>query len=103
MSSNESAPRDLYDDVSNITIVSKKREIGDKIRAFGKQPKKTFKMVETFSALWRNAELEGVILGSWASKRKQTNGTSFMGRPKSALYHSSVSCNPALKFMQKFK
>ena len=40
MSSNESAPRDLHDDVSNITIASKKWEIGDKIRAFWKQTRK---------------------------------------------------------------
>ena len=45
MSSNESASRDLHDDVTNITIASKKQEIGDKIKAFGMQPKKTRKMI----------------------------------------------------------
>ena len=53
---------------------SKKREIGDKIRAFWMQPKKTCKMVETFSALWRDAELEGVILGSWLEKKTNKMG-----------------------------
>ena len=80
MSSNESVLRDLHDDVSNITIASKKREIGDKIRAFQMQQKKTCKMVETFSALWLSAELEGVILGSWASKRKQTKWDKLHGK-----------------------
>ena len=74
MSSNESAPWDLHDDVSNITITSKKWEIGDKIRAFWMQQKKTCKMVETFSALWRDAELEGVILGSWLEKKTNKMG-----------------------------
>ena len=45
MSSNESASRDLHDDVTNITIASKKQEIADKIKAFGMQPKKTRKMI----------------------------------------------------------
>ena len=80
MSSNESALRDLHDDVSNITIASKKRKIGDKVRAFRVQQKKTCKMVETFLALWRSAELEGVILGSWASKRKQTKWDKLHGQ-----------------------
>ena len=36
------------------------------------EEKKSEKTVETCSALWRDAKLEGVILGSWNSRRKQT-------------------------------
>ena len=64
--------------------------------------KKNKKMVETFSARWRVAALEGVILGSWALKRNHQNRTMLMGRQETALHLCTVSCNPALKFKRKF-
>ena len=111
MSSNESAPRDLHDDVPNITIASKKREIGDKIRAFGKQPKKLEprKMVETFLLFGGTQNLKGSSSDLRPRKENKQNGTSFKSwadrnrRCNIALFLAIRRLNPALKFMQKFK
>ena len=82
----------------NIMTAGKKLEKDDKEGSVLNLRKKIKKMVETFSARWRVAALEGVILGSWALKRNHQNRTMLMGRQETALRVCTLSCNPALKF-----